>query len=186
VLGHSERRACFGETDRALALKVPAALEAGLRPILCVGETEEERDNDDTERKLRQQVWMGLRGGDERLAEVTIAYERLGDRTGGWRARSRLRRRSRSSGRSSAIATRAAESVRILYGARSSGERAELLGLADVDGALVGGASLDAECLPRSWPPPRDELLRTRGVACGVCLVVLDGWGLGEPGPVTL
>ena len=44
VLGHSERRACFGETDRALALKVPAALEAGLRPILCVGETEEERD----------------------------------------------------------------------------------------------------------------------------------------------
>ena len=56
VLGHSERRELFGETDRALALKVPAALEAGLRPILCVGETEEERDNDDTERKLRQQV----------------------------------------------------------------------------------------------------------------------------------
>src|SRR6202042_3658670 len=76
VLGHSERRQLFGETDRALALKVPAALEAGLRPILCVGETEEERDNDDTERKLRQQVWDGLaRVEEERLAEVTIAYE---------------------------------------------------------------------------------------------------------------
>ena len=56
VLGHSERREFFGETDRALALKVPAALDAGLAPILCVGETEEERDAGDTERKLRHQV----------------------------------------------------------------------------------------------------------------------------------
>src|SRR5262249_36558720 len=56
VLGHSERRELFGETDRALALKVPAALAAGLTPILCVGETEDERDRDETERKLRQQV----------------------------------------------------------------------------------------------------------------------------------
>src|ERR1700728_292230 len=62
VLGHSERRALFGETDRALALKVPAALDAGLVPILCVGETEEERDNDDTDRKLRQQVREDLAG----------------------------------------------------------------------------------------------------------------------------
>ena len=56
VLGHSERREMFGETDRALALKVPVALAAGLVPILCVGETEEERENDDTDRKLRQQA----------------------------------------------------------------------------------------------------------------------------------
>ncbi len=56
MLGHSERRELFGETDRALALKVPAALAAGLAPILCVGETEEERDDGETERKLRQQV----------------------------------------------------------------------------------------------------------------------------------
>ena len=76
VLGHSERRACFGETDRALALKVPAALEAGLRPILCVGETESERENDDTDRKLRQQIKDDLVNvPNERLAEVTIAYE---------------------------------------------------------------------------------------------------------------
>ena len=56
VLGHSERRELFGETDRALALKVPAALAAGLTPILCVGETESERENEDTDRKLRQQI----------------------------------------------------------------------------------------------------------------------------------
>ena len=60
VLGHSERREHFGETDRALALKVPAALEAGLEPILCVGETEDERERGDTQRKLRQQVQEGL------------------------------------------------------------------------------------------------------------------------------
>ena len=62
VLGHSERRELFGETDRALALKVPAALAAGLAPILCVGETEQERDAGETERKLRHQVARGPRG----------------------------------------------------------------------------------------------------------------------------
>ncbi len=66
----------FGETDRALALKVPAALEAGLAPILCVGETEERARRGDTERKLRQQVQDELDGvPDERLGEVAIAYE---------------------------------------------------------------------------------------------------------------
>ena len=65
VLGHSERRELFGETDRALQLKVPAALAAGLKPILCVGETEDEREAGDTERKLRHQV-------QEDLARVDI------------------------------------------------------------------------------------------------------------------
>ena len=60
ILGHSERREHFGETDRALQQKVPRALEAGLMPILCVGETEEERERGDTERKLRHQVQEGL------------------------------------------------------------------------------------------------------------------------------
>ena len=76
VLGHSERRQLFGETDRALQLKVPAALEAGLLPILCVGETAEERERGDTERKLRHQVQEGLeRVPVERLPEVVLAYE---------------------------------------------------------------------------------------------------------------
>ena len=76
VLGHSERRELFGETDQALALKVPAALAAGLTPILCVGETEDERDAGETERKLRHQIKRGpRRRPGERLAEVVIAYE---------------------------------------------------------------------------------------------------------------
>src|SRR5204863_7429551 len=76
ILGHSERRQMFGETDRALQLKVPAALEAGLLPILCVGETEEEREADETERKLRHQVQEGLARVDvARLGSVVIAYE---------------------------------------------------------------------------------------------------------------
>ena len=65
VLGHSERRQHFGETDAALARKVPEALEAGLLPILCVGETEEERDAGETERKLRQQVQADLAAVDD-------------------------------------------------------------------------------------------------------------------------
>ena len=76
VLGHSERREYFNETDRALAEKVPAALRVGLRPILCVGETEEERERGDTERKLRHQVQEDLdKVPIERLPEVVIAYE---------------------------------------------------------------------------------------------------------------
>ena len=70
ILGHSERRQLFGETDKALALKVPAALAAGLAPILCVGETEEEREAGDTERKLRHQVQEDL---------ARIETEQLGD-----------------------------------------------------------------------------------------------------------
>src|SRR5512145_219549 len=75
VLGHSERREHFGETDAALARKVPAALGAGLLPILCVGETEEERESGETQRKLRHQVQTDLATIEpERLTEVVIAY----------------------------------------------------------------------------------------------------------------
>ena len=76
ILGHSERRQYFGETDKALQQKVPRALEAGLIPILCVGETEEERERGDTERKLRHQVQEGLeKVPKDRLHEVVVAYE---------------------------------------------------------------------------------------------------------------
>src|SRR4051812_45234762 len=71
LLGHSERRQYFNETDRALQEKVPAALTAGLQPMLCVGETEEEREAGETQRKLRHQVQEALeRVPDERLADV--------------------------------------------------------------------------------------------------------------------
>ena len=149
VLGHSERRELFGETDKSLALKVPAALDAGLRPILCVGETEEERDNDETERKLRQQVWDGLAQiADERLSEVTIAYEPIWA-IGTGRVAGPEQAQEAVAFVRALVGDRdkqAAERVRILYGGSVKPENAaELLALPDVDGALVGGASLDAK-----------------------------------------
>src|ERR687894_2770080 len=76
VLGHSERRQHFNETDKALSHKMVTAFEAGLKAILCVGETEEERERGDTERKLRHQVQEGLeRLTPEQIAQVTVAYE---------------------------------------------------------------------------------------------------------------
>jgi triosephosphate isomerase (TIM) len=149
VLGHSERRAMFGETDKALALKVPAALAAGLVPILCVGETEAERDNDDTDRKLRQQIRDDLAGvATERLADVVIAYEPIWA-IGTGRVASLEQAQEAIAFIRALVGDRdrqAAESVRILYGGSVKPENAaELLALPDVDGALVGGASLDAE-----------------------------------------
>jgi triosephosphate isomerase len=149
VLGHSERRAMFGETDRALALKVPAALQAGLVPILCVGETEQERDSDETDRKLRQQVREDLAGvPGERLAEVLIAYEPVWA-IGTGRVASPEQAQEAIAFIRALVADRdkaAAESVRILYGGSVKPENAaELNALPDVDGALVGGASLDAD-----------------------------------------
>src|SRR5919205_764915 len=76
VLGHSERREHFGETDKALSHKMVAAFEHGLKPILCVGESEDERERGDTERKLRHQVMEALEKVERhRLAEISIAYE---------------------------------------------------------------------------------------------------------------
>lgn len=149
VLGHSERRELFGETDKALALKVPAALAAGLAPILCVGETEGERDNDDTERKLRQQVKDDLAGvANEQLKDVTIAYEPIWAIGTGKVATPEQAQEAIAFIRA-LVGDRdkqAAARVRILYGGSVKPENAaELLALPDVDGALVGGASLDAE-----------------------------------------
>ena len=147
VLGHSERRQHFGETDAALAKKVPAALAAGLLPILCVGETEEEREAGETQRKLRQQVQVDLAAVDARqLAEVVIAYEPIWAIGTGKTATPEQAQdaiafvRALVRDRDADISTR----VRILYGGSvNTGNAADLLGLPDVDGALVGGASLD-------------------------------------------
>jgi triosephosphate isomerase len=149
VLGHSERRAMFGETDKALSLKVPAALAAGLTPILCVGETEAERDNDDTDRKLRQQIRDDLGGVPaERLAEVVIAYEPIWA-IGTGRVATPEQVEEAIAFIRALVGDRdrqAADGVRILYGGSVKPENAaELLDLEDVDGALVGGASLEAE-----------------------------------------
>ena len=148
VLGHSERREMFGETDRALALKVPAALEHGLLPILCVGETESERENDETDRKLRQQVNEDLANvPDERLADVVIAYEPIWA-IGTGRVATPEQAQEAIAFIRALVGQRSEEAaarVRILYGGSVKPDNAaELCALPDVDGALVGGASLDA------------------------------------------
>ena len=153
VLGHSERRELFGETDRALALKVPAALAAGLTPILCVGETEDERERGDTERKLRHQVQEGLeRVAVERLAEVVVAYEPIWAIGSGRSATPEQAQEAVAFVRAlvEGLDKQAGQAVRILYGGSLKPDNAEeLLALPDVDGALVGGASLDAESFAR-------------------------------------
>jgi triosephosphate isomerase (TIM) len=149
VLGHSERRQYFGETDRALQAKVPAALEAGLVPLLCVGETEEERDAGETDRKLRHQVQEGLeKVADERLGDVVIAYEPIWAIGTGKNATAEQAQEAIGFVRA-LVADRdagQAERTRILYGGSVKADNAaELLALPDVDGALVGGASLEPE-----------------------------------------
>jgi triosephosphate isomerase len=150
VLGHSERRRLCGETDRALALKLPAALQAGLHPILCVGESEEERAAGDTERKLRQQIRDDLAGlADEQLPEIAIAYEPIWAIGTGQTATAEQAQDAIAFIRA-LVADRAGpelgEHVRILYGGSVNPDNAaQLLALPDVDGALVGGASLQAQ-----------------------------------------
>ncbi|MCW3017302.1 MAG: triosephosphate isomerase [Solirubrobacterales bacterium] len=149
VLGHSERRQLFGETDEALQKKVPAALAAGLAPILCVGETEDERERGDTERKLRHQVLEGLeKVAQDRLHEVVIAYEPIWAIGTGLTATVEQAQEACSFCRAlvAHFSPEAAERIRVLYGGSVKAENAaELMALEDVDGALVGGASLDAE-----------------------------------------
>jgi triosephosphate isomerase len=149
VLGHSERRQLFGESDKALAQKVPAALAAGLPVILCVGETEEERERGDTERKLRHQVQEDLaRVETERLGEIVIAYEPIWAIGTGIVATPEQAQDAIAFVRA-LVADRSreqAELTRVLYGGSVKPDNAaELLALPDVDGALVGGASLDPE-----------------------------------------
>jgi triosephosphate isomerase len=149
VLGHSERRQYFCETDRALSHKVPAALDAGLKVILCVGETEDEREKGDTERTLRHQVQEGLERVDApRLGDVVIAYEPV------WAIGTGVVATPEQA--QDAIAfirllvgdrdKEQAERTRILYGgSMNAGNAAELLALPDVDGGLIGGASLEPD-----------------------------------------
>ena len=148
VLGHSERRQYFDETDEALARKVPAALAAGLEPILCVGESEEARDADQTEGVLERQLQADLAAVESgKLAEVVIAYEPIWAIGTGRTATPEQAQEACAFIRDVLLERGAvADAVRILYGGSvKPASAAELMSQPDIDGALVGGASLDPE-----------------------------------------
>ncbi|HEV7770896.1 MAG TPA: triose-phosphate isomerase [Solirubrobacterales bacterium] len=148
VLGHSERRQYFGESDEALARKVPAALAADLEPILCVGESEEARDHGETEAVLERQLEIDLGAvAAEDLERVVIAYEPIWAIGTGRTATDEQAQQACAFIRDVLRARgAAADRIRILYGGSvKPANAAELMAQPDVDGALVGGASLDAE-----------------------------------------
>jgi triosephosphate isomerase len=149
ILGHSERRQYYSETDKALQSKVPRALAAGMTPILCVGETEEERERGDTERKLRHQVQEGLEKVPvEQLHRVVVAYEPVWAIGTGLTATAEQAQEAIAFVRAlvQGFDKEAGNQVRVLYGGSMKPDNAaEILAQPDVDGGLIGGASLDAE-----------------------------------------
>ena len=147
IVGHSERRQHFGENDEALARKVPAALDAGLEPILCVGESEGQRDAGETEGVLTRQIEADFANvPDERLGQVVIAYEPIWAIGTGRTATTEQAQEAIALIRAliESRSSEAASAIRILYGGSVKRDNAgELIAEPDVDGALVGGASLD-------------------------------------------
>jgi triosephosphate isomerase len=150
IVGHSERRQYFGETEKTCALRVAAALAAGLIPILCVGETQDEREAGRTEGVLESQLAGALAGmGKDQAAKLILAYEPVWAIGTGLTASDRQAQdvhrhiRSWMAGR---FDKEVANTCRILYGGSvKPANAAGLLRQEDVDGALVGGASLTAE-----------------------------------------
>ena len=154
IAGHSERREVFGESDELVNAKVLAILKAGMTPILCCGEALGEREAGSTEDKVRGQVEAGLRGvSNEQVASLVIAYEPIWAIGTGHTASSDDAQAVCAYVRSvvGAVADAdAAACVRIQYGGSvKPTNAAELMAQPDIDGALVGGASLEAEDFAR-------------------------------------
>jgi len=150
LIGHSERRHVYGESDELIQRKVARALGDGLHAMLCVGETLDERDGGRTEEVVARQLTSGLRGvARASLASLTIAYEPVWaigtGRTASPAQAGEVHRYTR--GVLAGLYDReVAESLRILYGGSVKADNAaELLAVPDIDGALVGGASLRAD-----------------------------------------
>lgn len=149
ILGHSERRALFAEADEQIAKKVKSTLAAGLTPILCVGETLEQREAGTTLAVCNSQVDAVLNVvGVEEFAKVVVAYEPVWAIGTGKSATSEQAQEVHKGIRNN-IATQSVEvanKVAILYGGSvKASNSAELFAQPDIDGALVGGASLDAK-----------------------------------------
>ena len=150
IIGHSERRRDNNETDTTVNKKVLAALQAGLRPIICVGETLEMRDNDVTLDVVRMQVKTALRGVmHDQIRRVTIAYEPIWAIGTGYTATSEQAGEVCEAIRDvvrQLYGARLARAVSVLYGgSMNTANAAELLAQPDVDGGLIGGASLKTE-----------------------------------------
>ena len=149
IVGHSERREVFGETDELVNRKVRAVLGAQMQPILCVGETLEEREAGETEAKVRRQVTAGLTGVSGGDAEqLVVAYEPIWAIGTGRNASAEDANTTIATIRSTLRDTvgGAAERIRVLYGGSVKvGNTPELMAQPEIDGALVGGASLDPD-----------------------------------------
>ncbi len=147
IIGHSERRQLFGETDGTVHLKTLAALEAGLTPIVCVGETLEQREANNTGTVLREQFTTGLGAlTAEQFSRIIVAYEPVWAIGTGRTATPEIAGESHGILRSlvtDRFGGDVAESLRILYGGSVKPENVEaLMAREEIDGALVGGASL--------------------------------------------
>jgi triosephosphate isomerase (TIM) len=150
ILGHSERRTIFGEKDAEIAKKVKAVLAVGMRAILCIGETLEEREAEKTNQVLESQLAGSLNGIEaSKMEKVTIAYEPVWAIGTGKTASPQQAQDAHAFIRARLAAMYSEEvaaSTRILYGGSVKGDNAkELFGQSDIDGGLIGGASLKAE-----------------------------------------
>ncbi len=150
ILGHSERRSIFGETDEVINAKLKKAREANLKPIFCIGETLEEREAGKLEEVLRRQVSKGLEGLSERdMNETVVAYEPVWAIGTGVTATAEQAQEAHAFVRSLIADLYGAETaakVRIQYGGSvKPGNAAELMACPDIDGALIGGASLEPQ-----------------------------------------
>ncbi|RYD62957.1 MAG: triose-phosphate isomerase [Verrucomicrobiaceae bacterium] len=150
ILGHSERRAIFGETDDVINAKVRKARELNLKPIFCIGETLDERKAGQLEKVLRTQVSQGLKGVTERdLQDIVIAYEPVWAIGTGVTATAEQAQEAHAFVRSlvaEQFGNDAAAKIRIQYGGSvKPGNAAELMACPDIDGALIGGASLEPQ-----------------------------------------
>lgn len=148
IIGHSERRQYFGETDATVNKKLEAALEAGLTPIVCVGEVLEEREAGITDDVLRRQCELAFRGiSGAKAQRLTVAYEPVWAIGTGKTATPQLAAAAHVIIRAQAakaFGKDLAESLRILYGGSVKPDNAQaLMSEPEIDGALVGGASLD-------------------------------------------
>ena len=168
IVGHSERRRLFGETDAIVNRKAMAAIGAGLTPIVCIGETLEERERDETLAVLDRQIKDGLDGlTAEQVGELVVAYEpvwaigtgRNATAAQAGEAHAHIRKRLRQW-----FGADAAERCHVIYGGSVKPDNIrELIAEPDVDGALVGGASLDVRGFA--------EIVATEPAGCGIIAV---------------